>query len=135
MMCTRIPFWRDEARSVPGKVLELTCGTGRVSIPLLKAGVHLTCLDYSPGMLAQRGKKSSLIRENLEKEKQKSAPADPRASETGREFDRPELLPGVRVSLTAQTVLSNYGEQGFVRYLIVPDRQGERDAGFQESLI
>lgn len=48
-----IPFWLDESRSIPGKVLELTCGTGRVSIPLLEAGVNLSCVDYSPGMLAQ----------------------------------------------------------------------------------
>ncbi len=27
------------------------CGTGRVSIPLLNAGRHMTCLDYSKGML------------------------------------------------------------------------------------
>ena len=27
------------------------CGTGRVSIPLLKAGRKMTCVDYSKGML------------------------------------------------------------------------------------
>lgn len=48
-----LPFWLQEAGSVHGKVLELACGTGRVSIPLLKAGVDLSCVDYSPGMLAQ----------------------------------------------------------------------------------
>ncbi|MGA2625176.1 MAG: class I SAM-dependent methyltransferase [Bacteroidota bacterium] len=48
-----IPFWLLEAGSVSGKVLELACGTGRVSIPLLKAGVDLSCVDYAPGMLAQ----------------------------------------------------------------------------------
>jgi intracellular sulfur oxidation DsrE/DsrF family protein len=37
-------------------------------------------------------------------------------------FEKDELLPAVRISLTAQTVLSNYQEQGYVRYLIVPDR-------------
>jgi SAM-dependent methyltransferase len=48
-----IPFWLQEAGSVHGKVLELACGTGRVSIPLLNAGVDLSCVDYSAGMLAQ----------------------------------------------------------------------------------
>jgi SAM-dependent methyltransferase len=38
---------------VQGKVLELMCGTGRVSIPLLEAGVDLTCVDASAGMLAR----------------------------------------------------------------------------------
>ncbi len=47
-----IPFWIREATGVKGKVLELTSGTGRVSIPLLKAGVDLTCVDYCRGMLS-----------------------------------------------------------------------------------
>lgn len=47
-----IPFWIQESKASPGKVLELGCGTGRVSIPLLKAGVQLSCVDYSSGMLA-----------------------------------------------------------------------------------
>lgn len=46
-----IPFWLSEARSMGGKVLELACGTGRVSIPLLKSGVSLFCVDYAPRML------------------------------------------------------------------------------------
>jgi len=48
-----ILFWLLQAGSVRGKVLELACGTGRVSIPLLNAGVDLSCVDYSPGMLTQ----------------------------------------------------------------------------------
>lgn len=40
--------------------MELTCGTGRVSIPLLQGGVDLTCVDYSDGMLA-------VLREKLDK--------------------------------------------------------------------
>jgi SAM-dependent methyltransferase len=52
-----IPFWLSEARAAHGKVLELTCGTGRVSIPLLKAGIDLTCVDYAPEMLARFRKK------------------------------------------------------------------------------
>jgi SAM-dependent methyltransferase len=52
-----IPFWLLEAGSVRGKVLELACGTGRVSIPLLNAGVDLSCVDYSPGMLDQLRRK------------------------------------------------------------------------------
>jgi SAM-dependent methyltransferase len=52
-----LSFWLKEAQAVDGKVLELTCGTGRISIPLLKAGIDLTCVDYAPGMLAVlRGK-------------------------------------------------------------------------------
>ena len=32
-------------------ILELMCGTGRVSIPLLDEGFPLTCVDYSEEML------------------------------------------------------------------------------------
>ena len=52
-----ISFWLNEGKAVHGKVLELTCGTGRVSIPLLKAGIELTCVDYAPEMVARLRKK------------------------------------------------------------------------------
>jgi ubiquinone/menaquinone biosynthesis C-methylase UbiE len=48
-----IGFFVEEAGKVRGKVLELMCGTGRVSVPLLEAGVDLTCVDASEGMLAR----------------------------------------------------------------------------------
>ncbi len=47
-----IPFFLEEAKKVSGEVLELMSGTGRVSIPLIKAGIPLTCIDNSPEMLA-----------------------------------------------------------------------------------
>jgi SAM-dependent methyltransferase len=47
-----IPFFVQEASTCPGDVLELMAGTGRVSLPLVKAGVHLTCVDSAPEMLA-----------------------------------------------------------------------------------
>jgi len=34
-----------------GEVIELTAGTGRLSIPLIEAGARLTCVDLSPKML------------------------------------------------------------------------------------
>ncbi len=46
-----IPFFLGECRKVAGPVLELMSGTGRVSIPLIRAGVELTCTDRSPEML------------------------------------------------------------------------------------
>jgi SAM-dependent methyltransferase len=51
-----IGFYLEEAGKVQGgRVLELMCGTGRVSIPLLEAGVDLTCVDASEGMLTRLG--------------------------------------------------------------------------------
>lgn len=46
-----IPFFLHETENISGKILELMCGTGRISIPLLEQGRHLTCVDYSQGML------------------------------------------------------------------------------------
>ncbi len=52
-----VPFFLGEAKKAVGPVLELTAGTGRVSIPLLLAGIDLTCVDSSPAMLdVLRGK-------------------------------------------------------------------------------
>ncbi|MCG8458361.1 MAG: class I SAM-dependent methyltransferase, partial [Holophagales bacterium] len=47
-----VPFFLDAIKGVEGPVLELTSGTGRLSIPLLEAGGRLTCVDASAGMLA-----------------------------------------------------------------------------------
>ncbi len=58
-----IPFFRDICSAVEGPVLELMAGTGRVSIPLLEAGVELTCVDYSEEMLAVL--RAKLERSNL----------------------------------------------------------------------
>lgn len=48
-----LPFYLAETKSFTGDALELMCGTGRVSIPLAEAGVRLTCVDASAGMLAR----------------------------------------------------------------------------------
>ncbi len=42
-----IDFFVNETKKSPGDVLELMSGTGRVSIPLIEAGVRLTCVDIS----------------------------------------------------------------------------------------
>jgi SAM-dependent methyltransferase len=47
-----IPFFLSETENVRGPVLELTAGTGRLSLPLALAGVRLTCVDRSKRMLA-----------------------------------------------------------------------------------
>jgi SAM-dependent methyltransferase len=46
-----LPFWIDLARRYGGPVLELGCGTGRVLIPLAKAGFRCFGLDHSREML------------------------------------------------------------------------------------
>lgn len=46
-----VPFWRRVASTAGGPVLELGCGTGRVSLPLARAGVELVGIDRSAPML------------------------------------------------------------------------------------
>jgi SAM-dependent methyltransferase len=53
-----IPFFVNAARAIHGEVLELMSGTGRISLPLLEASVHLTCLDLSAEM-------NAILREKL----------------------------------------------------------------------
>jgi SAM-dependent methyltransferase len=48
-----VPFWRTVARDARGPVLELGCGTGRIAVPLARAGVTLVGVDRSDAMLAR----------------------------------------------------------------------------------
>ena len=48
-----VPFWTRVARRAGGRVLELGCGTGRISRPLIEAGVDLVGVDRSAAMLAR----------------------------------------------------------------------------------
>jgi SAM-dependent methyltransferase len=47
-----IGFYVDEAVASGGPVVELAVGTGRVAIPIAKAGIDVIGIDASPGMLA-----------------------------------------------------------------------------------
>lgn len=55
-----IPFYIEEIEKAGRSVLELGCGTGRVAIPMAKAGLDVTGLDASPTMLRK-------LRENRER--------------------------------------------------------------------
>ena len=46
-----VPFWRRAALQARGPVLELGCGTGRVTMPLARAGVDIVGIDRSAPML------------------------------------------------------------------------------------
>jgi ubiquinone/menaquinone biosynthesis C-methylase UbiE len=50
-----IAFWQRIAATANGRVLELGCGTGRVSIPLARSGVDLVGVDRSQPMLDRAG--------------------------------------------------------------------------------
>lgn len=48
-----LPFYRELARSCGGRVLEVMCGSGRLLAPLAQAGLRVTGIDISGGMLAR----------------------------------------------------------------------------------
>lgn len=52
-------FYLSLAQQVDGPVLELGCGTGRVTIPLAQKGIDVTGLDIVPGMLARAQEKAA----------------------------------------------------------------------------
>ena len=64
-----LAFYLDYARRRGGRVLELACGTGRVTLPLLHAGFEVWALDLSEPMIeelsAKAGQLPSDLRERL----------------------------------------------------------------------
>lgn len=57
-----VPFWLDVAAQARGRVLELGCGTGRISLALARAGVSLVGIDRSSQMLARAARRERLRR-------------------------------------------------------------------------
>ena len=55
---TGVAFYSALAREAGGPVLEIACGTGRVTIPVAELGFATTGLDVVPGMLEQARRKS-----------------------------------------------------------------------------
>ncbi|MCY4449997.1 MAG: class I SAM-dependent methyltransferase [Chloroflexi bacterium] len=47
-----IDFYVELARESGGPVLELGCGTGRISLPIAREGIAVTGIDISPRMIA-----------------------------------------------------------------------------------
>ena len=56
---TGVAFYGALARETGGPVLEIACGTGRVSLPIARQGFAVTGLDIVPGMLARAREKSA----------------------------------------------------------------------------
>ena len=48
-----VAFWQRLAAAQDGPVLELGCGTGRIAIPIARAGVRIVGIDRSDEMLAR----------------------------------------------------------------------------------
>jgi SAM-dependent methyltransferase len=57
-----VPFWRRLAARADGLVLELGCGTGRISLPLARAGAALVGVDRSQAMLSRAARRTRALR-------------------------------------------------------------------------
>jgi ubiquinone/menaquinone biosynthesis C-methylase UbiE len=57
-----VPFWRRLALAIDGPVLELGCGTGRVTFPLARAGVAVVGIDRSAEMLHRAAQRKRRLR-------------------------------------------------------------------------
>ena len=57
-----IGFWQRLASDVRGPVLELGCGTGRIAVPLARAGVNLVGIDRSDRMLERAARRAAAAR-------------------------------------------------------------------------
>lgn len=55
-----IPFYLEVARENQGEVLDLACGTGRITIPLAQEGIAVTGLDLSIEMLERAKRKAEV---------------------------------------------------------------------------
>lgn len=54
-----MPFWLELSRQVGSSILELGCGTGKISIPLAEAGFEVVGLDLSAAMLKEARRKTN----------------------------------------------------------------------------
>jgi ubiquinone/menaquinone biosynthesis C-methylase UbiE len=54
-----VRFWQDMARRVKGQVLELGCGTGRVTLPIARIGAHTVGVDRSEAMLSRARRRAA----------------------------------------------------------------------------
>ena len=54
-----VPYWLEVGKAAGGPVLDVACGTGRILLRLLEAGVDADGVDKYPDMLAQLRHKAS----------------------------------------------------------------------------
>ena len=66
-----LPFYLDLVKSLqPNSILEMACGTGRLTLPLIETGYKVTAFDHSPAMLSILKNRlrylPAILRRNLE---------------------------------------------------------------------
>jgi SAM-dependent methyltransferase len=78
-----IPYWLETAQSAGGPVLEIACGTGRILLPIRRAGIDIEGLDASPAMIGRLKDKAGAAGLSVRAEV-----ADMREFSMGRRFSR-----------------------------------------------
>ncbi|MGZ5479428.1 MAG: class I SAM-dependent methyltransferase, partial [Candidatus Aminicenantales bacterium] len=78
-----IPYWVENAKTAGGPVLEIACGTGRILLPIRKAGVNIEGLDSSPAMIGRLKDKARAAGHGVRAEV-----ADMREFAMGRRYSR-----------------------------------------------
>jgi SAM-dependent methyltransferase len=79
-----VPFYVEEAVRSGGPVLELACGTGRVAIPIARAGIDVVGLDESPRMLEVAKRRAEAA--GLPEERLRLVQGDMRDFDVGQRF-------------------------------------------------
>jgi SAM-dependent methyltransferase len=77
-----LEFYQRQAQRAGSRVLELACGTGRLTVPLAQAGLTITGLDLSAEMLARSAAKATALNLTLNLHQ-----ADMRHFALGQPFD------------------------------------------------
>jgi SAM-dependent methyltransferase len=82
-----IPFWINMAEQVkPREILEIGVGTGRIAIPLAKAGFNVVGLDIEKSMLGVAKEKTAKLEKNVRK-KLNFIEGDARNFDLNQQFD------------------------------------------------
>lgn len=82
-----LPLYSAIAREATGPVLELACGTGRLSLPMASAGAWVTGVDLSEAMIRRAKAKQSQLRSDVQT-RLRFEVGDMRTFRAGRRFDR-----------------------------------------------
>lgn len=81
-----IPYYERVARETDGSILELACGTGRLSIPMAEAGAEVLGVDIAESMIARAQDKRAALPEGVRR-RVAFRVGDMRTIRVGRKFD------------------------------------------------
>lgn len=80
-----IPYYEKVARETNGPLLELACGTGRLTFPMSATGATVHGIDIAPGMIARAQQKLASLTPGAQSRLSFEV-ADMRSARLGREF-------------------------------------------------